>query len=115
MEAYMMVDSEHKLGKNPAQSKQKQKESSGKFLNLANNMLDSVDLQANDELGENGFTVDSAIIKSKKLVINPDKGLNAKTNDNAGLSMDSNLLGEALGEYKNSTVNISSFDTNLYA
>lgn len=104
---------EHKLGKNPAQSKQKQKESSGKFLNLANNMLDSVDLESNDELGENGFSVDSAIIKSKKQAINPDNGLNARTNDNAGLAMDSNLLEQALGEYKNSTVNISSFDTNL--
>lgn len=36
------------------------------MLKLAGSMLDCVDMETNDDLGENGFVVDSDLIQAKK-------------------------------------------------
>lgn len=95
-------------------SKADQKANSQKFVKLAGSLLDSVDLSTFDELGDAGFEVDSPLIKSRKVALDPLEGVAVKTKDKGGLAMDADALSKALGG-EAATVNLNSFDTNIYA
>lgn len=72
-----------------------------------------MDLTKFDELGGEGFSVDTPVIKSRKMLIDTEIDMSVKTKDGAGLDMSADNLQALLGGTSGATVNINSFDSNL--
>lgn len=78
---------------------EKHKQYSLKFMRLTENYLDGVDIRVFDELGENGLTINTRLIKARKVrVVDPAGSLTVLTSDSSGISVRKGLLEGVIGE-----------------
>lgn len=79
---------------------------------MTDKFLDAVDLETFDELGEQGLTINSSLVKVRKMHVDPEYELNVIAGE-GGVS-----IGEGLEEIVGDdhvSVTVRSFDSNLFA
>jgi len=85
------------------------------MLDLTESFLDSVDLDTFDELGKQGLVVDTPLIKARKIIADTEQDTDVQTSDGGGLKMAAEQMKQALKGETGASVNLASFEANMFA
>jgi len=82
---------------------------------MTDKFLDAVDLGTFDELGEQGLTITSSLVKARKVQVDPEsEELHVQATDAGGVAIGEGLR-DLIGEDSEVSVTVRSFDSNLFA
>lgn len=92
------IDIEFSRKSEQLQVNEEHKKFSVQMLGITDNFMDGVSLETFDELGEKGLTINTRLIKARKVqILDPESNLKVKTSDSdEGISVGEGLLEELI-------------------